>query len=428
MSTQTAVHPLRRLPWPKRWDIAMLCFLAQIIGYCDRVNISVAAPALMRERHWDTVQMGWVLTAFFLGYTLSMIPAGMYIDHYGAKRTLGIGMTWWSLFTALTPIPRKLFALVLTRCAMGIGESGILPAANAMLVRWFPRQEYSRATGLCWSGGYAGSIIAFPAAAAIGSVWGWRAVFYAFASLGFLLVPLWLLGTTNTPEENPSVSQEELAYITRNRAELKPSASLPWLMVLRAPAVWGLLLLHFSSNWFIYVLVSWLPTYLLLARHFSTARMAVGTSLPFAAALLGTNIFAHIIDRLSVRRDRTRVQKSLLFVYALAPLVLLCACLAKQQVAIVLLLSLAGLFVTAATPIYSSNSLYLAPAHVGTLASMQNCFANCAGILAPVATGYLAKMFGWTAVFSSGAFMIFIGIAAFTKYGTTSALCDSSRG
>ena len=136
MTTQTAVRPLRRLPWPKRWDVAILCFLAQIIGYCDRVNISVAAPELMRERHWDTVQMGCVFTAFFLGYTLSMIPIGIYMDRYGAKLLLTAGVIWWSVFTVL-----------------------------------------SRASGFCWSGGYAGSIIAFPLASAIGWLWGWRSIF-----------------------------------------------------------------------------------------------------------------------------------------------------------------------------------------------------------------------------------------------------------
>jgi len=419
MTRQTAV---RRLPWPKRWDIAILCFLAQVIGYCDRVNISVAAPALMRERHWDTVQMGWVLTAFFIGYTLSMIPIGIYIDRYGPKKVLSIGVGWWSAFTALTPIPKELFALVLTRCAMGVGESGILPATNAMLVRWFPSQEYSRATGLCWSGGYAGSIIAFPLAAAIGSMWGWPAVFYAFASLAFVLVPLWLIGTTNSPEENRSLSQEELAYIVQNRPELRHANLIPGSMLLRAPAVWALLVLHFSSNWFIYVLVSWLPTYLLLARHFSKLEMAIGASLPFGAALAGTNVFAYLIDRLSSRRDRTRVQKSFLAIYAIASLFLIAACLVKRQAAIVLLLSLGALFVTAATPVYSSNSLYLAPKRVGTLASLQNSFANCAGILAPVATGYLAKTFGWIAVFVSVALVIFIGITVFAMFGTTRPL------
>ena len=45
---QTAVG-VRLLPWPKRFDVAVLGFLAQLIAYCDRVNISVAAPMTSRQ-------------------------------------------------------------------------------------------------------------------------------------------------------------------------------------------------------------------------------------------------------------------------------------------------------------------------------------------------------------------------------------------
>jgi ACS family D-galactonate transporter-like MFS transporter len=421
---KTATPASRGLPWQKRWDIAVLCFFAQVIGYCDRVNISVAAPEIMRERHWNTVQMGWVFTAFFLGYTLSMIPIGMCIDRYGAKLLLAVGVIWWSVFTALTPMPRTLLALSGTRCAMGIGESGILPATNAMLVRWFPSQEYSQASGLCWSGGYAGSIVAFPLASAIGALWGWRCIFYAFASLALLLTPLLLLSTSNSPEENSSVSPEEAAYIVRNRPALSNSRRAPWYLPLRTRSVWALLLLHFSSNWFIYVLVSWLPTYLLVVRHFSITGMAFGASLPFMAALAGANLFAHMIDRLSLKVSRTRVHRSFVTVYALGSIFLLATCLVSDRFLTVLFLCLAGFFVTAATPVYSSNSLYLAPRYAGTLAAMQNCFANFAGIVAPVVTGYVAKALGWTMVFLVVGLVTAIGITAFNTFGTTERLFE----
>jgi hypothetical protein len=38
--------------WPKRIDIALLSYIALVIAYCDRVNISVAAPSMMREYGW----------------------------------------------------------------------------------------------------------------------------------------------------------------------------------------------------------------------------------------------------------------------------------------------------------------------------------------------------------------------------------------
>jgi hypothetical protein len=53
-------------------------------------------------------------------------------------------------------------------------------------------------------------------------------------------------------------------------------------------------------------------------RHFSLSNMALGSSLPFLSALIGTNLFDNLIDRMSVGRDRTRVRKPFLVPYALA--------------------------------------------------------------------------------------------------------------
>lgn len=223
----------RRLPWPKRFDIALLSFLALVIAYCDRMNMSVAAPSIMQEYGWDTARMRWALTGFFIGYTAFMVPTGMLVDRYGARRVFAFSIGWWSVFTALTPLPRGLAALTATRVIMGAGESGTFPSINSILIRWFPLHEYSRAAGFCWSGGYAGSIVAFPLAAVILNLWGWRAVFFSFAALGAAWVPVWLAAAS--------------------RPELPERARAPVGKLLRAPALWAVLALHFSSNWFPYV-------------------------------------------------------------------------------------------------------------------------------------------------------------------------------
>src|SRR5262245_58472102 len=139
----------RWFPWPKRLDISLLCFLALIVAYCDRVNLSVTAPLIMQEYHWDTAQMGWVLSGFYIGYTLFMIPAGRLVDYFGPKRVFAASVVWWSIFTALTPFPRSIAGLTCMRAVVGAGESGTIPCINRSLVNWFPRQEYSRVFGFC---------------------------------------------------------------------------------------------------------------------------------------------------------------------------------------------------------------------------------------------------------------------------------------
>lgn len=414
----------RLLPWPKRLDISLLCFLALVIAYCDRVNMSVAAPTLIREYGWDTAQMGWVLTGFFIGYVGFMIPAGRLTDRWGPKRMFALSISWWSLFTALTPLPRSLAALMAVRILMGAGESGTFPSINSVLVRWFPRQEYSRVTGFCWSGGYAGSIVAFPLASTILGLWGWQTIFYSFTLLGLLWVPLWLLGASDRPEQSGAVSEAELRHIVDSRPELSKVEAVPWGRLLRLAPLWAVWVLHFSSNWFSYVMVTWLPTYLTMERKFALADMAVGSALPFLCALVGTNVFGALIDRLTRGRDRTRVRKLFLLPYVLSAGALLLVPLARDPVATVALLCVAMFLLTSVTPVYASSSLELAPRYAGTVVGMQSSFANLAGVLAPVIIGYLVKALGWSSAFWLTAAISGAGALAFLVFGKAEKLVD----
>ena len=193
----------RWLPWPKRIDICLLSFVAMVIAYCDRVNLSVTAPLIMQEYHWDTAQMGWALSGFFMGYTIFMIPAGRLVDHLGPQRVFAASVAWWSIFTAFAPLPRSVTGLTVMRAVMGTGQSGTIPSINRSLVSWFPRQEYSRAFGFSYSGGFAGPILAFPLASALLHAFGWRSVFFIFAILGWLWLPFWLKGVSDRPESSP---------------------------------------------------------------------------------------------------------------------------------------------------------------------------------------------------------------------------------
>jgi MFS family permease len=400
-------------------DIAILSFLALVIAYCDRVNISVAASAIMRDRGWDTAQMGWVLSAFFIGYAGFMIPAGILADRFGPKRVFAAAIACWSLCTALTPLPQSLRGLYALRVAMGLGESGTFPSINGILVRWFPRDEYSRATGFCWSGGYAGPILGIPLASLILKMFGWQAVFWIFAAAGFVWLPVWLWIAADSPERAGRASAEERALIRGAQKDVGERVTAPWGKLLRLPPLWALLALHFSSNWFAYVMISWLPTYLTAARGFSLSSMALGASLPYVSALLATNAFASLIDRLTIGRNRTRVRKLFLIPYGLAGVMLLLLQFVSSPGAIVLLLCAAMALLTSATPVYASNSLDLAPRYAATVVGVQSCVANLAGVIAPVAVGYIARSGGWDMAFLLTALISGCGILAFLALGTS---------
>ena len=73
------------MTWPVRYNMIGLLFCSTVVNYIDRVNISVAAPVIMRETGWDKGQFGLVFSAFLIGYALLQIPRGGALAH-GSRR------------------------------------------------------------------------------------------------------------------------------------------------------------------------------------------------------------------------------------------------------------------------------------------------------------------------------------------------------
>lgn len=372
-----------------RHRIALLCFAANVIAHCDRVSLSVAVPALMKEYDWDSAQMGGVLSAFFTGYALFMIPVGTMVNRFGPRRVFAASMGFWSLFTMLTPLARSAQSLFGMRFLLGAGESGTAACINGTLARWFPPGEFARAAGLCWSAGYFGPILAFPLASWLLVHFGWRAIFLGFGVIGFLWLPLWWRSA-----EPPGARS--------------PASPVPWRSLLARREVWGVFGLHFSSNWILYVMITWLPAYLTTARGFQLGAGAASASLPFLCAWFGTNAFAQWNDRTAPSQ-----RKMFLVPYAACAVLIFYLPAAPSQTATVAMLCLAMGLLSSATPIFSSASMRLAPQFAGPLAAVQNAFANLAGIAAPSAVGWLVKWYGWEAAFGLTAAVCFAGSAAY---------------
>ena len=74
----------------RRWHVVGLLFLAILINYVDRGNLSIAAVPLMKDFALSPTQMGLLLSAFFCTYAGMQIPAGILIDRYGIRRIYGV--------------------------------------------------------------------------------------------------------------------------------------------------------------------------------------------------------------------------------------------------------------------------------------------------------------------------------------------------
>ncbi len=350
--------------------------------------------------------MSWVLSAFFLGYALFLIPFGILVQRMGAYRVLRYSIAGWSVFTLLTPLPQSLSGMYTVRLSLGVFESAIFPCINSLLADWFPRKEYAKAAGFCWSGGYAGPIVAFPIASMIVALLGWHSIFYIFGATGlvWLLICWRVLSRTAPPnlERAPQVSTGTVAV---------------GLQLLGRREVWAVFFLHFSSNWYIYLLLTWLPTYLTNVRQLSGSLVAAGSSLPFLTALLAANCFALAIARLSRRRNGTVVRKLMLLAYVAGAGLFAMIPRIQGPGQVIAALAISTALITAATPVYAAGSLELAPKAAGLLAGMQQAFANLAGVFAPLAAGFLART-SWSLIFLAAGAVCAAGAAAYAAFGS----------
>ena len=173
------------MAWPVRYNMIGLLFLSTVVNYIDRVNISVAAPVIMKETGWDKGQFGLVFSAFLIGYALLQIPGGVIADRWGGRKVLALAFCGFSLFTALTPFGQSTFVLLLLmRFLVGAFESVTIPALTSLNSRWIPRAEFGRAQTLSLSGITVGQMVAYPLTTWIILHFSWQMVFYLNAVLG----------------------------------------------------------------------------------------------------------------------------------------------------------------------------------------------------------------------------------------------------
>jgi ACS family glucarate transporter-like MFS transporter len=272
-----------------RWTLAIFALLLTFMSFMDRVNLSVAAPAIIKEFHFTMVQIGMIQTAFFVCYACCQIPAGMLTEFLGHRRVISLAVIWWSVFTSVTTLCGKFSSWIVVRGVFGIGESPVYPGVNNAISIWFPKKERGKAAGFLMSGGCFGQIIGMPLSVYIMVAWGWRAIFVVFGLAGTVLAIVYYILMRTHPRESKFVNKAELDYITEGReATAGTGRSIaPWKDFFRSSQFWAIVIPCVATNFINYIFVTWLPVYLLEAHHFSLKQMGFAAVFVFAGPAVG---------------------------------------------------------------------------------------------------------------------------------------------
>src|SRR3989442_1042303 len=275
----------------RRWVIVGLLFAASLINYLDRATISFALPLISTDLHLAPATKGLLLSSFFWSYALMQIPIGWCADRFNLRWLYAGAFALWSLAQGLTGLAGSLAVLVGFRILLGIGESIYLPGGTKIVSLLFARRDCGLPSGFFDFGTRTGLVLEGVLVPWLLVHYGWRQTFLivGFAAL-IWLVP-WFL-----------TFPSRLRSMNRDGASPQPGTFSGRLWSALADRnLMGICLGFFCFDYYWYVLVTWLPDYLVTVRHLSIVQAGFYASLAFFTFGITEPIGGWIADSL-IRR------------------------------------------------------------------------------------------------------------------------------
>jgi MFS transporter, ACS family, glucarate transporter len=394
-----------------RWTVLAMLFFVTTINYADRATMSMAGSALKTDLHIDAIGLGYIFSAFGWAYVLGQVPGGVLLDRFGSKRVYLASLVIWSSFTLAQSFVAGLTAatavvtLFVLRFLLGLAEAPSFPANARIVAAWFPHHERGTASAIFNSAQYGSLVIFAPLMGWVVESFGWRYVFILMGGIGLLSAPLFAR-MIHAPHSHPRISPAEFDYIEQNGALVQLDSKIvastqrafSWGIVaqlLSNRMLLGIYLAQYCITALTYFFSTWFPIYLVEARGMSITEAGFGAVAPAACGFVGGLAGGLLSDRLlKSGRSLTFSRKLPVMIGGVLALSIVLANFTTSPGLVIGFMALAffGKGVASLGWAVISDA---APREVtGLSGSIFNTFGNLAGIVTPIAIGYIVHSSG----------------------------------
>ncbi|GIY20055.1 probable vesicular glutamate transporter eat-4 [Caerostris darwini] len=260
------------------------------------------------ELDWSPEIQGFVLGAQYVGLAVGFIPGGRFTDVYGGKITMITTLLMASIFTAILPliVHLPIHFFIVCRFLIGAGSAPVFPALIFMISRWIPESEQIFISSVVLAGYGTGAFVSYITAGALCAsdfLGGWPSVFYMSAISGFAWSTLCYFVVYDTPDKHPSISSEELDFITKNTSQqTKQVKSIPWKAIATSVPFWALAAGNFGQCWILSFFVTSIALYMGTILNLTSLQNGLLSCLPNLLRAVFACIVGIAID--FVRRRR----------------------------------------------------------------------------------------------------------------------------
>ncbi len=394
--------------------LLILCAM-HVILFVDRVNLAAAAETIKTDLGLTNIQLGVAFSAFNYAYAPFQLVGGWIADRYGSRRTLAVCALAWAVTTMATGAVGGLATLFAVRFCLGMGEGATLPAATRALSKWTSQSARGFGMGLTHAAGRIGAGVTAPIVAFLITLMSWRLIFVVLGIVSAVWSLVWLWYFRDEPSDHPGISTTELAVLSEGVQTARTSGPVPWRRLV--PRMVPSMVTYFCMGWTGWLYVTWMPS--LFSKNYGVdmKKSAMFYAATFFCATIAEFLGGVISDQLLRRSGRKSVARSWLVTICLilALSALIPAILVHELIPGVVSFTLALFFLDMAiTPMWIAT-MDIAPQYTGSASALMNAAGAVAGILSPVAFGWILDLTGsWTLPFAvSMALMLLGSITAF---------------
>lgn len=181
-------------------------FLSILLGSAN----AIMSPILISEFKLSSSELGFMSSVYLMTFGLIQFPLGVWLDRYGARRTLAPLMLAAVAASIVLGVSQNIWHLIISRALMGIGAGGCLMSAFKAYADWFRAEKLPLVYSIeSFAGGLGGMAASKPMSMLFAAA-DWRFCFFAFAAAELFCAGLVLFLTPK--EKNSGIRVSDLSF------------------------------------------------------------------------------------------------------------------------------------------------------------------------------------------------------------------------
>lgn len=404
--------------WGYRHVILVVIWTLYIINYFDRIAVLTFLPYIQKDLALTTVQIGWLGSIFFFGYSLAQPFAGYLADKFGPKKLMNVAIIVFTGITFLTGFVKNFWQFIALRIGLALGEGQHFAPAMRTIANWFPKEEKGRASGFfstTWAVAPAIVPILVTQLAAGFFDGAWRPVFFVLAVPG--IIGIWLLWRyiddspkTVFAKGRMSKSEYDLIVESVNVDASEHGKTYSSKIYLKDVQFYIYTISMFLMVGIWWGMSTWLSTFLVKQHGLNLRTMGIYASLPYVVAFFAMYFGGWMSDKLFQGRPKYVTMISLV---GCIPAFYLIGQVSKGETnSLIFFLCMGGFFINLAWGMmYAFPSWRYPKEMVGRTIGVSNGFGQFGAFVFPVVAGYLVTTLPDNSLDFSKVFYFFSGAA-----------------